>query len=160
MWPVSQILQCTAGKNPSVYLNEHERATESSDKRKAFFAVPKNGQREICRGCEISFKMLTILDNVKGKHISCHFTLWLHTAHCILLAHICRGRYMLKRKEEEIIGNYEQLCVLYNIWSTGLKELFHFFLHLQNCTQIYFIQQSCELKTLLKSEVFRNEFVS
>lgn len=29
---------------------------------------------------------------------------------------------MLKRKKKIIIKNYEQLCILYNIWSAGLKE--------------------------------------
>lgn len=53
-------------KNVGVYLNEHKHTTESSDKRKAFLAVPKNGTAGICRGCEISFTKLTILDNIKS----------------------------------------------------------------------------------------------
>lgn len=85
---------------------------QPSDKRKAFFAVTKSGKREICGGRKTSFTALTILDNIKGKHISCHFTVRLHIAHCILLTHICRGRYMLKRKKKIIIRNYEQLCAL------------------------------------------------
>jgi hypothetical protein len=47
-------------KNSSVYLNEHKHATESSDKRKAFSAVPKHGKGKICRGCKISFTELNI----------------------------------------------------------------------------------------------------
>lgn len=37
-------------KNSSVYLNEHKHATESSDKRKAVLAVPKDDSAGICRG--------------------------------------------------------------------------------------------------------------
>lgn len=52
--------------NSSVYLNEDKHDTESSDKRKAFLAVPENGTAGICSGCEISFTKLTILDNIKS----------------------------------------------------------------------------------------------
>lgn len=117
-----QIPQHVAGKIP-VFIRMDASILQSSNKRKAFLAVLKNGKREMCRGRKISFTMLTILDNIKGKCISCHFTVWLHIAHCILLVHICRGRYMLKRKKKIIIRNYEQLCVLYNIWSTGIKNV-------------------------------------
>lgn len=147
-------------KKSSIYLNGHKHATESSDKRKAVSAVPKYGKGEICRGCKISFTMLTISDNIKGKHISWYFTVWLHIAYCILLAHICRDWCMLKRKEKRIIRNCEKLCVLYNIWNTGLKELF---LCPWTCKIVYrYISYSNLWNYKKYSEVrrFRSEFVS
>lgn len=132
------IPQHIAGKIP-VFIRIGTSMLQSAHQRKAFFAVPKNGKGEFCRGCKITFTMLTILDNIKGKRISCYFTVLLHIAHCILLAHICRGRYMLKRKKKIIIGNYEPLCVLYNVWSAGLKKLFRFFKLAKFYTDIFHI---------------------
>lgn len=83
--------------------------------------------------------MLIILDNIKGKRIFCYFIVLLYIVYCILLVYICRGRYMLKRKKKIIIGNYELLCVLYNVWSVGFKKLFRFFKFVKFYIDIFYI---------------------
>lgn len=62
---------------------------------------------------------------------------------------------MLKRKNKIINRTYKQLCVLYNIWSSGLKKRFHF-LKKKNLQIIYrYISyiNPVNYKIILKSEV-------
>lgn len=62
---------------------------------------------------------------------------------------------MLKRKNKIINRKYKQFCVLYNIWSAGLKKRFHF---LKTCKIVYRYNSYSNLlnyKIILKSELSR-----
>lgn len=96
-----QIPQYIAGKIP-VFIRMGASMLQPYDKRKAFLAVPKSAEGEICRGCKISFStMLTILDNIKGKHIFLPFHCM--TAYCTLYtvsSHLQRQIYVEKEEKD------------------------------------------------------------
>ena len=109
MWPILQISQHIAGKIP-VFIRMGTSMLHSSDKRKASLAAHKDGEGEICRGCKISFTMLTILDKIKSKHISLHFNCM--TVYCtldIVSSHLQRQIYV-EKEEKDNQQNYEHLC--------------------------------------------------
>ena len=132
-----QITQHIAGKIP-VFIRMGTSMLHSSDKRKASLAAPKDGEGEICRGCKISFTVLSILDKIKGKHISLHFNCM--TVYCtldIVSSHLQRQIYV-EKEEKDNQQNYEHLC--FSVTTSQEMVLKNaMYIH------IYFIQQSEEI---------------
>lgn len=96
-------------KNSGVYQNGHKHATYTHQ-TKASLSAPKYGEREICRGCKISFTMLTILDKTKGKRISLHFNcMTAYGTLDIVSSHLQKQIYV-EKEEKDNQQNYEHLC--------------------------------------------------
>lgn len=97
-----------------LFENGHNDARETLNTINAFNAVPKSGCNH--KRCKVSFSMLNISDNIKSKHFL-YSTVQLYISVYIVTSHLQMQIYIENEGKDS-----EQLCILYNIWSAGLKE--------------------------------------